>query len=137
MAEDAPAGAAGFSVRLFDARHQLEGRLRRKVANPEFGQLVAEAMGRDKPFSAASVSQWHSGDQGASPAIIEAIASVCGVRAGWLAFGEPPMVAEKLRSAFERAVAAGATPDLGQSSEAFLAERRAAAAKKKRRQQGS
>lgn len=96
---------------------------------------IAKALG----VSSQSVGSWERDEKRPGHDNLVALATFLGVREAWLAFGEPPMVVAT--SAFDRAVAAGATPDFGPAPDTFLAERRAAAAKKaaaktKRRQRG-
>jgi hypothetical protein len=77
--------------RLYLARLELNRRERRDVEDVEFGQRVATAMQRPAPWSPATVSLWGAGKQRISIEQAAAMAAVCGVRAGWLAFGEEPM----------------------------------------------
>ena len=73
--------------RLFIARNLLERRLGRKVTHSDLGEAIARQL-RRAPFSAATVSQWLSGKQALSLQVTLALAKLCGVDPGWLAFGE-------------------------------------------------
>jgi hypothetical protein len=55
----------------------------------ELGRLVAQREGRKQPYRQPSVSLWFKGSVPEVPALM-ALASVLGVRAGWLLFGEEP-----------------------------------------------
>lgn len=81
----------GFANRLRRAwRHAEDARDYRRISQADFAQLVSDALGREKPLSQTAVSRWL---KGAVPDVdvIEAVAAVCRVRAGWLAFAEEPM----------------------------------------------
>jgi transcriptional regulator with XRE-family HTH domain len=73
--------------RLFIARNLLERRLGRKVTHSNLGEAVAQQL-RRAPFSAATVSQWLSGKQALNFSVTLALAKLCRVDPGWLAFGE-------------------------------------------------
>ncbi len=83
--------------RLFFARNFLERQLGQKVTTGQLGQLMAERLGR-QPFSASSVSQWMSGKQGMSLEAVRALAELCGLDPGWLAFGEASAAPEPERA---------------------------------------
>ncbi len=72
--------------RLFLARNLLERRLGRKVTHRKLGEVIGQRLHR-APFSAATVSQWMSGKQPLSLSAALALAKLCGVDPGWLAFG--------------------------------------------------
>jgi transcriptional regulator with XRE-family HTH domain len=74
--------------RIFIAHLELSYRLGRKVTLAEFGEMVAAAMARDVPFSAAAVSRWEKGTKVPGTQVIEAIAAVTGVDPGWLSHGD-------------------------------------------------
>jgi hypothetical protein len=80
--------AESIAQRIFLAHLQLSYRLGRKVTQSELGELVAGAMERDAPFTAAAVSRWESGAKVPSPEIIEAIAQVTETDPGWISHGE-------------------------------------------------
>jgi hypothetical protein len=83
----------GFAQRLRRAVRYWEDRSGdRDITQGELAEKVASAMKRAKPFSQGAVSGWFSGTVPDAD-VIGAIAEVCGVRAGWLAYNEPPMVA--------------------------------------------
>ena len=73
--------------RIFLAHLELSYRLGRKITLAEFGELTAKEMGRDAPFTAASVSRWESGAQVPTLPIIEAIGSLTGTDPGWISHG--------------------------------------------------
>lgn len=86
-----------FGDRLFTAMLVLQGTSREKISETELGRRVAALLEREKPFSQTAVSGWLDG---AFPEVVTvgAIAEVCGVDPGWLAFGEkskaePPIAA--------------------------------------------
>ena len=82
--------------RLFIARNLLERQLGRKVTHRRLGEVVAQRLQR-APFSAATVSQWMSGKQALSLSAALALAKLCGVDPGWLAFGEASRAPPPLR----------------------------------------
>ena len=73
--------------RIFLAHLELSYRLGRKITLAEFGELTAREMGRDTPFTAASVSRWESGVQVPTLPIIEAIGALTGTDPGWISHG--------------------------------------------------
>jgi transcriptional regulator with XRE-family HTH domain len=73
--------------RIFLAHLELSYRLGRKVTLAEFGEMVAEALGRETPFTAAAVSRWESGSQIPTHKVIEAIAIVTNTDPGWISHG--------------------------------------------------
>jgi transcriptional regulator with XRE-family HTH domain len=73
--------------RIFLAHLELSYRLGRKITLAEFGELTAREMGRDAPFTAASVSRWESGVQVPTLPIIEAIGALTGTDPGWISHG--------------------------------------------------
>lgn len=76
----------GLANRMFEARLRLTATARRSVSLAEMGELVGAKLGREG-FTATAVSRWMSGLQEPELAAIDAIADVCGVDPGWLAFG--------------------------------------------------
>jgi transcriptional regulator with XRE-family HTH domain len=74
--------------RIFLAHLELSYSTGRKVTLAEFGELVANQLGRDTPFSAAAVSRWEAGTQVPSTEVIEAIAAVTGTDPGWISHGD-------------------------------------------------
>ena len=74
--------------RIFLAHLELSYNVGRKVTLAEFGELVANHLGRDTPFSAAAVSRWEAGSQIPSADVIEAIAAVTGTDPGWISHGD-------------------------------------------------
>src|SRR5688500_15696990 len=73
--------------RIFLAHLELSYRLGRRVTLAEFGELIAEEMGRETPFTPAAVSRWESGTQAPALEIIEAIGAVTRADPGWLSHG--------------------------------------------------
>ena len=92
-----------FAARMRLAFRRYEGDGER-VEQAEFGRRVAKRL-RRKPLTQATVSRWF---RDAIPPldVLAAIADELGVRRGWLAFGEGPMVPA---SASELSGAADAT----------------------------
>lgn len=84
---------AEVAARMFDARQALETRERARLTLEELGKRIATAQGRpDDPYAPAVVKRWLEGDaEPGSIATWRAIASVFGVRVGWLAAGELPV----------------------------------------------
>jgi transcriptional regulator with XRE-family HTH domain len=74
--------------RVFLAHLQLSYRLGRRVTLAEFGRLIAQHLGRKRPFGATAVSKWEAGLQVPAPDVIEAIAALAGVDPGWISHGE-------------------------------------------------
>lgn len=70
---------------MLAARLQLDHAMARRVRGPEFARLVRDALGRET-LTASTVQRWEEGSE-PDLATIAAIASVCGVDPGWLAFG--------------------------------------------------
>jgi transcriptional regulator with XRE-family HTH domain len=73
--------------RVFLAHLQLSYQLGRRVTLAEFGRLIAQRLGRPRPFAATAVSKWEAGLQVPGPEIIEAIAELTGVDPGWISHG--------------------------------------------------
>lgn len=73
--------------RIFLSHLALSYRFGRKVTLAEFGELIANHLGRRSPFTAAAVSRWESGAQVPSLQIIEAIAELTGSDPGWISHG--------------------------------------------------
>ena len=74
--------------RIFLSHLELSYRLGRKVTLAEFGEMVAERLGRASPFSGAAVSRWESGAQVPTPQIIEAIGMLTHTDPGWISHGD-------------------------------------------------
>lgn len=74
--------------RIFLSHLELSYRLGRKVTLAEFGEMIAERLGRDAPFSGAAVSRWESGAQMPTPQIIEAIGTLTHTDPGWISHGD-------------------------------------------------
>jgi transcriptional regulator with XRE-family HTH domain len=91
--------ASKLAQRIFQAHLELSYRYGRRVTLAEFGELIAKAMERDEPFTAAAVSRWENGLQIPSLSVIEAIASVAGVDPGWISHGEKTAARGPLRPA--------------------------------------
>lgn len=89
-----------FQGRMLDAMLALWSRERGQVSQREIGERVGARLGREA-FSQAAVSRWF---QGRMPdwEVLLALAEVCGVDPGWLAFGArsaapaPPNAAARL-----------------------------------------
>jgi hypothetical protein len=82
-----------FADRLVVALKHYEIRRSADVSWTKFGEIVGKRMNRDR-IPPATVSAWKTGKQLPSPGEVAVIAKVLGVRAGWLLFGEEPMIAE-------------------------------------------
>jgi hypothetical protein len=74
--------------RIFLAHLELSYRLGRKVTLAEFGEMIAEQLERDAPFTGAAVSRWESGAQTPTPRIIEAIGVLSHLDPGWISHGD-------------------------------------------------
>lgn len=73
--------------RIFVSYMHLNARLGRAAKLEELGKWIGDARGTDAPDK-GTVSRWATGEQKPDLATIEAIAAVCGVDPGWIAFGE-------------------------------------------------
>jgi hypothetical protein len=82
-----------FADRLVVALKHYEIRRSEDVPWTKLGEIVGKRLGRDR-IPPATVSAWKTGKQLPSPDEVAVIAKVLGVRAGWLLFGEEPMVGE-------------------------------------------
>lgn len=79
----------GFKRRIFEAHHALELREGGRVSREEVGKRVGKALGVSA-YPQSTVASWFS--EILPPADVGAgIASVYGVTAGWLYFGEGQM----------------------------------------------
>lgn len=83
MDDDTTAGPAGLGARLRHARG-LAGQTQ---------DTLAEAVGVSRP----AVARFEAGTSGATLETVWALAQALGVRAGWLAFGEAPMLPGRAR----------------------------------------
>lgn len=83
----------GFAQRLRRAIRRFEDRSLggMTVKQEEFAQAVSLELGKRPAYSGSAVGKWLAG---IAPDIetIAAVATVCTVRPGWLAFAEEPMV---------------------------------------------
>ena len=77
-----------LAKRLFLAHTELNYRLGRKVTLAEFGEMIAEQMGRESAFTAAAVSRWENGTQVPAHEVIEAIAALTHTDPGWISHGD-------------------------------------------------
>lgn len=83
--------------RLFLAKNHLERQRGRAVSYAELGRLVAQHEGRKlngklQPYTSGNVNRWVHDMKEPGREAIGAFADVCGVRRGWLAFNEGPML---------------------------------------------
>ena len=74
--------------RIFLAHLELSYRLGRKVSQAELGEMIAQLMGRETPFTGAAVSRWETGTQVPSTDVVEAIAALSHTDPGWISHGE-------------------------------------------------
>ena len=58
------------------------------MSQERLGGLLSAQLGREQPISGATISRWESNDATPDLATLEALAVVCRVDPGWLAFGE-------------------------------------------------
>lgn len=77
--------AEGFGNRVLRARLELGARL----SPPR--QITQAEVGRALDVSGVAVGTWEAGKKEPDLATIEKLATVLGVRAAWLAWGEEPM----------------------------------------------
>ena len=80
--------SSSLAQRVFQAHMELNSRLGRKVTLAAFGEMIAQQMGRDAPFTAAAVSRWENGTQVPAHEVIEAIAALTHTDPGWISHGE-------------------------------------------------
>ena len=80
--------SSSLAQRVFQAHMELNSRLGRKVTLAAFGEMIAQQMKRDAPFTAAAVSRWENGTQAPAPEVIEAIAAVTHTDPGWISHGD-------------------------------------------------
>lgn len=73
--------------RILIARFEASALRSEKLSQERLGILVSRDLSKGAPVTAATVSRWESGDTVPSVTTIAAIARVCGVDPGWLAFG--------------------------------------------------
>ena len=73
--------------RIFSARLEASAEERERIAQDRLGALVGGYLGKESAVTAATVSRWEAGLAMPSIASIAAVAAVCGVDPGWLAFG--------------------------------------------------
>jgi transcriptional regulator with XRE-family HTH domain len=72
--------------RIMLARLEASAKTGERVSQERLGLLIGPALGK-AAVTAATVSRWESGDALPSLVAVGAIARVCGVDPGWLAFG--------------------------------------------------
>lgn len=73
--------------RILLARFEASALRSEKLSQERLGVLVSRELSKGAPVTAATVSRWESGDTVPSVATVAAVARVCGVDPGWLAFG--------------------------------------------------
>jgi transcriptional regulator with XRE-family HTH domain len=73
--------------RILIARFEASALRSEKLSQERLGGLVSRDLSKGAPVTAATVSRWESGDTVPSVTTLAAIARVCGVDPGWLAFG--------------------------------------------------
>jgi transcriptional regulator with XRE-family HTH domain len=73
--------------RILIARFEASALRSEKLSQERLGALVSRDLSKGAPITAATVSRWESGDTVPSVTTIGAVARVCGVDPGWLAFG--------------------------------------------------
>lgn len=82
----------GFAQRLRRAFRHLEDVRGEDLTQPQFADLVAAELGRERAHSQNAVSTWFkTGVRDVD--VIWGIARACGVRESWLAFTDGPMLA--------------------------------------------
>lgn len=84
----------GLAARIFRAWKHLETETGETVTQTRLGDLVGAELGLPKPITQPSVKEWL--DKGVRDVdTLWGIAQATGVRFGWLAVGELPMVAPR------------------------------------------
>jgi transcriptional regulator with XRE-family HTH domain len=73
--------------RILIARFEASALRSEKLSQERLGGLVSRELSKGAPVTAATVSRWESGDTVPSVTTLAAVARVCGVDPGWLAFG--------------------------------------------------
>jgi transcriptional regulator with XRE-family HTH domain len=73
--------------RILIARFEASALRGEKLSQERLGGLVSRELSKGAPVTAATVSRWESGDTVPSVTTLAAVARVCGVDPGWLAFG--------------------------------------------------
>lgn len=76
--------------RIAQAILAYQSQIGRRVTYAEVGEAVARTEGREKPYTAAAVSEWIQGRGEPRLGAVKALAQVLRVPAGWLAFGDIP-----------------------------------------------
>lgn len=92
----------GFTYRLFEARLYLDGVLRRRLTDREWGDRVGKLLKHD--LSSSTLTRWQSGQTVPDLEQVLAMAKVCQVDPGWLAFGSDSAAPGPSSPATERAV---------------------------------
>jgi hypothetical protein len=101
--------------RTFRARLTLGAQLGERLSQEAFGAMIAVRMGRSRPITGATVSRWEADEALPDIPTVRAIAALCRVDPGWLAFGastsalgpdeERRRVVQGIREASERNLA--------------------------------
>ena len=81
-------GTSGLGRRILRARIELADAGYRKPSQTDLGVLVGRYLGLPKGVTAATVSRWEADQTVPDIETVGAIAAVCNVDPGWLAFGE-------------------------------------------------
>jgi hypothetical protein len=58
-----------------------------RISQETFGRMISRYVGREKAITGATVSRWEADEAVPDIATIAAVASLCGLDPGWLAFG--------------------------------------------------
>jgi transcriptional regulator with XRE-family HTH domain len=97
--------------RILIARFEASALRSEKLTQERLGGLVSRELSKGAPVTAATVSRWESGDTVPSVTTLAAIARVCGVDPGWLAFGAESAAPGPRRGARPPAPVQGAVRD--------------------------
>ena len=81
----APPGT--LASRILMARMELSASMGEKVSQERLGVMAASYLRRDRPITGATVSRWEAGETVPDLETVKAVAVVCGVDPGWLAYG--------------------------------------------------
>ncbi len=79
---------AGLGRRVLRARMEASADEPKMISQSTLGLLVGRRLGVEKGISGATVSRWEADESTPDLATVRAIAEVCRVDPGWLAFGE-------------------------------------------------
>lgn len=88
MRKSQPVRVVGYGERIRRAVLLWQGKSGRKATLADVGARVAVMIGRDKPFTAGTVSGWVEERSEPPLAVFLAIAQWAGVHVGYLAFGD-------------------------------------------------